>query len=134
DVRVAPPTVPGAVAQPDETDIRRERAHAGDERRANGDYDHVPDVRRSRRAAAPAGAPARLPGSRSPRARPAPPATTATNAAPLPTPFQPEGSPSPKSATPATIGTAFVKSDASPAVASTPPRWKPSWSATKASP
>jgi hypothetical protein len=35
---------------------------------------------------------------------------------------------------PAAIGRAFVQSVASPAVLSAPPRWKPNWSATNASP
>jgi enterochelin esterase-like enzyme len=35
---------------------------------------------------------------------------------------------------PAAIGSAFVNSVATPTVASAPPRWKPSWSATNASP
>src|SRR5439155_13724156 len=62
------------------------------------------------------------------------PSTTSANATARRAPSAPPGSDSPNTASPATIGTEFVRSVATPAVASGPPRWNPSWSATNARP
>ena len=62
------------------------------------------------------------------------PATTAAKAATRATPSAPAGNGSPKTNTPAAIGSAFVHSVARPAVVNAPPRWNPSCNATKASP
>src|SRR5579884_939566 len=61
-------------------------------------------------------------------------ATTSANAVTRSAPAVPPGSRSWKSAIPATIGSAFVNSVERPAVVSAPPRWKPSWRQTNASP
>src|SRR5207237_8985656 len=66
--------------------------------------------------------------------RAAAPTTTATNAATRAAPEAPPGIPSWNTAIPATIGSEFVNSVATPAVARARPRWKPSCKATNAGP
>src|SRR5262249_9952616 len=116
--------VPGAVVDPEQPHVRGQAVPCDERRddaRGGGSrgYQHARAERRLR--AAPSWSPPGA-GCGSPRANPAPPATTAANATTRARPAHPPGRPSPKRAIPATIGTALVNNDARPAVEMTPPR------------